>query len=416
MRESTDLTNAQLWGKVTSLALQNSPDIGLRLHQLPEFVRAFAEIKLAAVRTNRDLGLLDTTRANAIEEAAVEVARGELLDQFPLRVVAVGGGTSTNMNVNEVLASRATQLLPSGSELTIHPNDHVNRSQSSNDAYPTAARLLLARQALDVASALRNLARSFIRQAERHSGVERMGRTGWQDAVMVSVSEIHMAQAAAAERFADQFEVAAQALYVVPLGGTVLGTGVGAPDGFAAAVVQQLADITGLPLRPSANPIDAFAHADGYSALADTAARCGSILYKLSHDLRVLSSGPNGGLSEVILPKLQPGSSIMPGKVNPVVPSMVGQASFSIRAAATAVSLAVAGGEPDFNSNSPSVVASLSPALTELAAVIPVFAEKCIDGLEWNRDRLAILASRPFDSLITQAEEDGYDAVASYSV
>lgn len=410
--DPSSTVEAPLWGKVTSLALQNSPALGLRLYQLPDFIKAFAEVKLAAARTNCRLGLLDTTRTNAISKAAIEVAEGGLLEQFQLRVVATGGGTSTNMNVNEVLATRAMQLLPAGTSLTIHPNDHVNRSQSSNDAYPTAARILLARQALDVAAALRSLAGSFYRLAERHAGLERMGRTGWQDAVLVSVPEIHRAQAIVAERFADQFDVAAQTLFAVPLGGTVLGTGVGAPAGFASEVAAELATVTGLPLYSSPSLIDAFAHSDRYSVLADTTARYGSILYKLSHDLRVLSSGPNGGLSELILPKLQPGSSIMPGKVNPVVPSMVGQVSFSIRAAATAVSLAVAGGEPDFNSNTPSIVASLSPALTELTSVLPVLQEKCVDGLEWNKERLAALAALPFDARITQAEEAGYDAIA----
>ncbi|WP_190815665.1 lyase family protein [Saccharopolyspora pogona] len=415
MSDSTEVANTPLWGPVTSLALQNSPHTGLRLRDLPEFLRAFADVKLAAVRANRDLGVLDAVRAEVIAEAAGEVARGDLLDQFPLRVVATGGGTSTNMNVNEVLASRASRLLPPDVRLTVHPNDHVNRSQSTNDVYPTATKVLLVRQAIEVASVLRKLARSYRRQAEQHEGVRRLGRTGWQDAVLVPVSETHRAHAVAAERFADQFDVAAQTLQAVQLGGTALGTGVGAPAGFARLAVEHLTEITGIPLRPSASPVDAYAHADGYSLLADTAARCAGILFKQSQDFLILSSGPNGGLSEVILPKLQPGSSIMPGKVNPVVPSMVGQASFSIRAAAVAVGMAVAAGEPDFNANGPAVVANLSPALNELAAVVPVFADRCIDSLHWNRARLAELAAHPFDSLIEQAEKDGYDAVAGRS-
>lgn len=402
-----------LWGKVTSLALANSPASGLRLRDLPEFVRAFAEVKLAAARANQDLGVLDEVRARAIVQAATEVARGDLLEHFPLRVIPTGAGTATNMNVNEVLAARATQLLPQDCELTVHPNDHVNRSQSSNDVYPTATKVLLARQALMVSAALRTLARSYNRLAEEYAGVERMGRTAWQDAVVVPVSATHRSHAAAAERFADQFEAAANSLHLVQLGGTVLGTGVGAPDGFALAAIKQLADITGLPLRQSANYVDSFVHSDGYSALADTAARCSTILFKQCEDFRILSSGPNGGLSELTLPKLQPGSSIMPGKVNPVVPNLVIQASFSIRAAAVAVGMAVASGEPDINANSPAVVASLSPALTELASVIHVLVEKCLDGLQWNRDRLAQLGSHPFDARIVDAETDGYDAVAN---
>ncbi|WP_410651801.1 lyase family protein [Amycolatopsis sp. cmx-4-54] len=402
-----------MWGRVTSLALQNSPSTGLRLRDLPAFVRTLAEVKLAAVRANQELGVLDEARAGAIASAATEVAGGGFLDQFPLRVVATGGSTATNMNVNEVLAARASRLVPG---VTIHPNDHVNRSQSSNDVYPTAVKVLLVRQALEVADVLRRLARSFRRQAERHEGVERLGRTAWQDAVLVPVSETHRAHALAAERFADQFVAAAEALQAVQLGGTALGTGVGAPAGYAGVAVGHLAEITGLPMRPSVSWVDAFAHADGYGVLADTAARCASILFKQSQDLRILSSGPHGGLGELVLPKLQPGSSIMPGKVNPVVPSMVSQASFAIRAAAAAVGMAIAAGEPDYNSNSPAVVATLSPALDELAAVVLVFADRCIDSLHWNRSRVAELASRPFDALIEQAENDGYDAVAARSV
>ncbi|MEV5776814.1 lyase family protein [Streptomyces antimycoticus] len=415
MTESTDIAITRLWGPMTALVLQNSPASGPRLRDLPAFVRAFAEVKLAAVHANRDLGVLDEVRAKAIAEAANEVARGGLIDQFPVRVVATGGGTATNMNVNEVLASRAAQLVSGDADLTIHPNDHVNRSQSSNDTYPTATKVLLVRQAHEVASALRELARSFIQQAEQNIGVERMGRTSWQDAVVVPVSATHRAHAAVTERFADQFEAAAQTLLAVPLGGTVLGTGVGAPEGFGPSAVEHLADITGLPLRPSADPIDAFMHADGYSALADTAARCASILFKQCQDLRILSSGPNGGLSELMLPKLQPGSSIMPGKVNPAVPTMVIQATFSIRAAATGVGMAVAAGDPDIFGQGPAVVAGLSPALTELASVVSVLTTKCIDGLRWNQARLAVLGSRPFDAAINQAENDGYDAVAGRS-
>ncbi|WP_084628205.1 lyase family protein [Amycolatopsis nigrescens] len=413
--DSTDAALTPLWGPVTSLALQNSPSSGLRLRDLPAFLRTLAEVKLAAVRANQELGVLDEARAGAIARAAREVADGEFIDQFPLRVVATGGSTSTNMNVNEVLASRASQLLPDTAGLAVHPNDHVNRSQSSNDVYPTAAKVLLVRQALEVASVLRRLARSFMRQAEQHDGVQRLGRTAWQDAVLVPVSETHRAHALVAERFADQFAAAAETLQAVQLGGTALGTGVGAPAGFARLAVSNLAEITGLPMRPSVSRVDAFAHADGYGLLADTAARCAGTLFKQSQDLRILSSGPTGGLGELVLPKLQPGSSIMPGKVNPVVPSMVGQASFSIRAAATAVGMAIAAGEPDYNPNSPAVVATLSPALSELAAVVLVFADKCIDSLHWNRSRLAELTARPFDSLIEQAEKDGYDAVAGRS-
>jgi len=415
MTAQSDPAMEPMWGKVTALALANSPAHGIRLRDLPDFLRAFAEVKLAAAQANEDLGLVDAERAHAIAQAAREVIEGAWLEQFPLRVVATGGGTSTNMNVNEVLATRATQILQSSGTLTVHPNDHVNRSQSSNDAYPTAAKIMLARLAFTAVTELRHLATSFRRVADRHAGVERLGRTAWQDAVMVSVSATHEAHALAADRFAEQIAAAARNLLAVPLGGTVLGTGVGAPLGYKELAVSNLATITGLELLPSPHPTDAFTHADAYSTLADAAARCAAVLYKQASDLKILSSGPNGGLSEVAIPKLQPGSSIMPGKVNPVVLNMVGQASYSIRAAALAVSLAVSGGEPDFNGNSPAVVASLAPALTELSSIVPVLAEKCIDGLEWNRDKLAALASQPYDRLIEQAETVGYDAVANRS-
>jgi aspartate ammonia-lyase len=410
MTDSVGEVSKPLWGPVTALALQNSPPSGPRLRDFPHFIRAFGEVKLAAAQVNSDLGVVDSVRAAAIADAAIEVARGDLIAHFPLRVVSTGNTTATNMNVNEVIAARATEAL--GDRIATHPNDHVNRSQSSNDTYSTAAKVMLVRQAREVASSLRKLASSFTGQAERHVGVQRMGRTSWRDAVVVPVSATHRAHASAAERFAAQFENAAETLEAVQLGGTVLGTGVGAPKGFGTAAVAQLAEITGLQLRQSADLIDAFAHPDCYATLADTAARCATILFKWSQDLRILSSGPNGGLSELSLMTLQPGSSIMPGKVNPAVPTLVIQASCSIRAAATAVELVVAAGDPDYNSNVPAIVVALSPALTELASVVSIFADKCIDGLRWNQSRLAELASRPFDSLIAQAETDGYDAVA----
>ncbi|BCF86320.1 aspartate ammonia-lyase (plasmid) [Rhodococcus qingshengii] len=416
MSEPTGVGFVPLWGAVTSLALQNSPPVGPRLRELPLFLRGWAEIKIAAAMTNREMGVLDSQRADAIVEAAEEVVRGELLDHFPLRVLPTGGGTATNMNVNEVIASRATQILSRTCDLKVHPNDHVNRSQSTNDTYPTAAKLLLMRQSGEICAALRMLGRSFRRQADANAGIDRLGRTGWQDAVSVPVSSFHGAQGVAAERFADQFEAVAGLLGSVQLGGTVLGTGIGAPPGFAPVAVGHLAAITGLTVKPSVDFADSFTHLDGYAALGDTAARCASILFKQASDFEILSSGPRGGLSELSLERLQPGSSIMPGKVNPAIPRLVIQASFAIRAAAFAVNLAVADGEPDINGHSPVVVANLSPALTELSSVIGLFAEKCVDTLSWNPARLAELNAYPFDTLITEAEHAGYDAIAKNTI
>lgn len=377
------------------------------------FVRGYAEIKIAAARANRSLRTLSSEQAQAIEAAASEVSEGNLLEHFPIRVVPVGGSTATNMNVNEVIAERATQLLGSGAGLRIHPNDHVNRSQSTNDTYPVATKLLLYRQSQDVSRALRRLVASHQRQAERTAGLTRLGRTSWQDAVEVSVSAGHQAQATVAERLASQFDRAAEDLTKAQLGGTALGTGIGAPSSFGELAVTELKNITGVPLHRSPDIIDSFVHADAYSALADVAARSATILSKQANDLILLSSGPRGGLSEVHLAALQPGSSIMPGKVNPAIPNLVVQTSFSIRAAATAVGQAVCDGSPDFNGNSPTVVANLSPALTELESSVAAFALDCIDRLEWNAETLERRRKHSYDSRIVEAESRGYEAVAA---
>ncbi|PSL00870.1 aspartate ammonia-lyase [Murinocardiopsis flavida] len=405
-----DRPSAPLWGKVTALALDNSPATGMGLQDVPALVSAFAQVKIAAARANRGLATVDEHRADAIVAAAAEVAAGRHMRHFPLRVIAAGGGTATNMNVNEVVAARATELASAERRVDVHPNDHVNRSQSSNDVYPTAVKLTLIPLVRAVAAELRRLAGGFDRQAHEHSGLLRLGRTGWQDAVAVPVAATHRGHAHAMRRLAGQLDDAERELHAIPLGGTVLGTGSGAPDGFAESALSHLRELTGRDLRRSEDLTDAFAHSDTYSLVADTAARTAAVLFKICQDLRILSSGPHGGLAEVALPQLQPGSSIMPGKNNPVIPNMVLQTGFSVRAAAYAVSMAVSAGEPDINLNGPAVVANLVPALDELQATIAVLNDKCVSGLRWNPDRLDTLRRGAYDRLIAVAEESGYEA------
>lgn len=398
-------------GPQTLLALANFPSHGRRFSDVPEFVRAYTQVKAAAATANVALGVLDAERGDAITAAAREVADGRHADRFPTALVQGGGGTSTNMNVNEVLAARATELLAAaGSGTTVHPNDHVNRSQSTNDTYPTAMALALRALTAPAVAALDVLERSLLAKADEYGPLPRLGRTCLQDAVPLPVDATHRAQAAAVRRVAGGLRDAAAALTAVPLGATAVGTGIGAPDGYAAAAVAELAALAGVEVARADDLFDALAHLDPYSALAAAAARAATTLGKIAADLRLLSSGPASGLGEVVLPARQAGSSIMPGKVNPVIPELVMQLGFRVRGAAATVDLAVAAGELELNVMEPVVLDALVTALADLTAAAGTFATACVDGLRWDTAAVAANLRGSLHELVELAGASGYDA------
>lgn len=403
-----------LYGPQTSLALDNFPARGRRLGEVPAFLRAYACVKGAAAMANVRLGVLDDDRGQAIISAAAEVAAGQHDAQFPTALVQGGGGTSTNMNLNEVLATRATQLLHErGRPVTVHPNDHVNRSQSTNDTYPTAMGVALGQLASRTSAALRVLATRLLRQAETNDRVVRLGRTCLQDAVPLTVGETHRAQAVAVARGRSEIERAAHDLSVIPLGATAIGTSVGSPPGYAAVAVACLNELAGTQCISNPDFFDALAHLDPYAALAASISRASITVEKIARDLRLLSSGPVGGLGELLLPARQAGSSIMPGKVNPVIPELAIQLSQRIRGCAHTVDLAVASGELELNVMEPVILDSLVTMLSDLEDAVMFLAEKCIDGLVWNHTALADHLSGALDGAVETAATQGYAAATA---
>ncbi|KAB8164508.1 aspartate ammonia-lyase [Streptomyces sp. 3MP-14] len=399
-----------LYGEQTRLALANFPGRGRRFGDVPEFVRAYALTKAAAALANVRLGVLDEERGDAIVRAAREAAEGRHAAQFPTALVQGGGGTSTNMNVNEVLAARAGQLLAArGSATVVHPNDHVNRSQSTNDTYPTAMALALRELAGPALAALERLEVSLAAKAAEFDAVRRLGRTCLQDAVPLTVGQTHRAQAAAVRRNREALRESVEALRAVPLGGTAVGSGVGAPAGFTAAALARLAALTGRDVIPADDFFDALAHLDPYAAIADACARTGEVMAKIAGDLRLLSSGPVGGLGEVTLPARQAGSSIMPGKVNPVIPELVMQLGYRVRGAASTVHLAVAAGELELNIMEPVILDALVTALGDVADAADTFAVGCVDGLRWNEEALARNLRGSLQGLVETAGSEGYE-------
>jgi aspartate ammonia-lyase len=398
------------YGKNTALALRNFPACGRSVGQAPAFVANYARVKAAAALANAELGILDAPLADAIVAAATEVADGAMSDQFPLPLVQGGAGTSTNMNVNEVIAARAEELLAAGgTRVAVHPNDHVNRSQSTNDTYPTAVALTLLDAGDETLEALDVLAASLTAAARANRDVERLGRTHLRDAVPLSAGDGHAAHAAAVRRTRSSMTISLERFRTLPLGGTVLGSGIGAPEGYAAVAVEHLSRLTGRDLVQADNLYDAMANTDPYVLLAASCTTAALAMAKIANDLRFLSSGPHSGICELELPELQPGSSIMPGKVNPVIPEYVLQLSFRVRGCAHTVEAAVAAGELELNVMKPVIFDALLTALDDLRVAALAFAEKCIDGITWRQEVLAQHSGASVGRFVEMAASEGYD-------
>lgn len=403
----TETSNGQiLYGKQSSLAVENFGTTGRTVADVPVFVRNYALVKAAAARSNAKLGVLPPSVAGAIDAACAEIASGLHGSQFPTALVLGGGGTTTNMNFNEVIAARASQI----SGLAIHPNDHVNASQSTNDTYPTAMALTVRELSDGPLQALTALAQALEDKAAEYDTTQRLGRTCLQDAVVLSVGQTHRSHATAIRRVTEGLRAATVELDSVPIGATVLGTGIGAPQGYRELCLQDLSKATGRQLTGSIDLVDALSHLDPYAAIASAGARAAITMAKIAADLRFLSSGPTGGIGEVTLPAVQAGSSIMPGKINPAIPEFVMQLSYRIRGAAHTVECAVAAGELELNIMEPVIVDSLLNIFEDLTASAETFARKCIAGLTWDGRRLKENLSSGFDRWVTMASEQGYDA------
>ena len=397
--------NGVLYGKQTQLSLQSFTRKARRLRDIPAFVRNYALVKRAAAQANLTLGRLDEQRALAIIDACDEIADGLHLEQFPTALLLGGGGTTSNMNLNEVIASRASQI----GQIAVHPNDHANASQSTNDTFPTAMALTLMDLAQAPLDALHELTESLCTKAKEYADTPYLGRTCLQDAVTVYAGQTLRGQARAVCRATEQLRDAVSDLAAVPLGATVVGTGIGAPEGFADRCVQELRRLTSRNVTVSVDFFDTLAHLDPYSAIADASSRAAITIAKIAADIRLRSSGPRGGLAEVTLPKLQAGSSIMPGKVNPVVPEYAMQLSYRIRGKAYTVACAVAAGELELNVMEPVIVDSLIDIFEDLENAAHAMATLCVSGLEWNGVRRQESLNHAVDRWIDFAAACGYD-------
>lgn len=382
------------------------------LRDVPEFCKALGMVKLAAQRANLVTGALDHTVAEAIGLAAKEMIanRRRLCDDLIVPLVQGGAGTSTNMNVNEVLANRALEILghQPGEYEHCHPNDHVNRSQSTNDVYPTALRIALLLRSSAVETDAERLERALREHARRHDDIPKLGRTQLQDAVAMTVGQEFDAWADAVACARRGILVARDRLFEVNLGGTAIGNGLTASARYQGRVVPLLAEISGLPLFRSARPISATTDTSallGYSAALRSLAVA---LAKIANDLRLLSSGPIGGLAELQLPAVQGGSSMMPGKVNPVIAEFVNQLAFRTLGSDAAVTAALDAGQLQLNAMLPLVASELLDGQLDMCCAMDALRSRCIRGIVVNRQRTAALAQHDLGELSSIAAAEGY--------
>ncbi len=395
-----------LWGAQTQRAVQNLPVSGDRIDR--GLIAALGHIKAAGAVVNAELGVLDSDMAAAIAAAASEVAAGEHDDQFPIDVFQTGSGTSSNMNANEVIAAIAAKRL----DRPVHPNDHVNASQSSNDVFPSAIHIAAAQAMSRLATNLRHLADVLEAKAAEFADVVKSGRTHLMDATPVTLGQEFGGYAAAARLGAQRVTAALAQVGELPLGGTAVGTGINAPHGFASSVIAMLADRLDLPLTEAANHFEAAGGRDALVAASGTLRVVAISLYKIANDLRWMASGPRAGLAEISLPELQPGSSIMPGKVNPVVCEAVCQVTAQVIGNDAAIAFGGAAGNFELNVMMPMIARNLLESARLLTNVTPLLADRCVAGIRAHVQRLRQYAESSTSIVTALNRFIGYEAAA----
>src|SRR5689334_18421315 len=390
----------ELWGGETKKAVENFQISG---EPIPRHVaRWLGRIKAAAARVNADLGLLDADKAERIAAAGDRIANGELDDQFPIDVFQTGSGTSSNMNANEVIATLAGE--------DVHTNDDVNMGQSSNDVFPSAVHLAaLDELTNDLLPALRRLADSLAAKADEFDDVVKSGRTHWMDAVPVTLGQEFGGYAAQVREGIARVEATLERVGQIPLGGTAVGTGLNTHPDFAARVRDRLAEETGLAIHPPADPFEAQAARDALVEVSGALKVVAVSLTKIANDLRWLGSGPRAGLAEIRLPELQKGSSIMPGKVNPVIPEVVTQVSAQVIGNDTAITVGGMQGHFELNVFVPLLARNLLDSIKLLAAASRLLNEKCVQGIEANRERAEHYAELTLSAATALNPYIGYD-------
>jgi aspartate ammonia-lyase len=398
------------WGVHTARALENFHVSGSAIGCHRGLVAALGSVKLAAARANHDLGLLDERRFEAISAAAEEVRAGLLDDQFVVDVIQGGAGTSTNMNANEVIANRALEVLglPRGTYDEVHPLDHVNRCQSTNDVYPTAVRLALVSAIDTLTGSAQALADAFAAKATQFRGVPKVGRTQLQDAVPMTVGQELGAFAVTLREELARLADSRALLCEVNLGATAIGTGITAHPDYQRRVVAHLADITGLPVVAARDLVEATSDTGAFVQVSGVLKRAVVKASKICNDLRLLASGPQAGFAELLLPARQAGSSIMPGKVNPVIPEMVNQVAFWVIGTDTTVTMAAEGGQLQLNAFEPVICHGLLQGFAWTAAAFDTLRELCVDGIDVDAASLAAAAARSVGLVTALTPHLGY--------
>jgi aspartate ammonia-lyase len=378
------------YGIHTLRALENFPITGMPISAYPELVKALACVKQAAALTNFELRLLDEARKNAIVAACEEIRAGKWHYQFVVDVIQGGAGTSTNMNANEVIANRGLELLGHalGDYAHLHPLEHVNMSQSTNDVYPTAVKVALRFEIDRLCEAMATLRRAFAAKADEFKEVLKMGRTQLQDAVPMTLGQEFSTYAVMLGEDEDRLREAGLLIQEINLGATAIGTGLNAPPEYAPRVCRRLSALTGIPLVTAHNLVEATQDAGAFVQLSGVLKRVAVKLSKTCNDLRLLSSGPRAGLGEINLPPRQAGSSIMPGKVNPVIPEVVNQIAFEVIGNDVTVTFAAEAGQLQLNAFEPIIAHNLFNSLIYLRQGCLTLAERCVDGISANREYL----------------------------
>lgn len=407
-----NVPEGKYYGIQTLRALENFNISGQAINTFPNIVEAFGIVKMAACKANFDLGLLSKPVADAIVEACNEIINGKLHTNFVVDMIQGGAGTSTNMNANEVIANRALELLDreKGDYKYCHPNNHVNLSQSTNDAYPTAIKIALIKANASLIIVLKELIKSFRAKGKEFAKVIKMGRTQLQDAVPMTLGQGFEAYAVTLEEEVQRLEQNAKLFLEVNMGATAIGTGINAPQGYSEKCVEHLREISDMEIVLAGNLVEATQDTGAFVIYSSAIKRLAVKLSKISNDLRLLSSGPRTGLNEINLPPMQPGSSIMPGKVNPVIPEVVNQIAFKVIGNDLTVTLGAEAGQLELNVMEPVIAQSIMESISMLANGMTTLKYKCVDGITANEEHCFNLVKNSIGLVTALNPTIGYEA------
>jgi len=401
------------YGVQSMRAMENFNITGNRM--IAPMIQSLALLKKACAVANKDAGVLEGRVADAIIAACEDICAGHFHDQFIVDPIQGGAGTSMNMNINEVVANVAIEKLGGrlGDYSIVHPNDHVNQGQSTNDVVPTAGKMTVITLLQPLLASLEKLEQAFARKAEEFDGIIKMGRTQMQDAVPVRLGQEFAAYASAVRRGRERIAAAQKEMYAVNMGGTAIGTGINADLAYYNRIAKVLAQLTGVPYYQAEDMIDGTQHIDCFAAVSGALKSCALALSKIANDLRLMSSGPRTGFGEINLPGRQNGSSIMPGKVNPVIPEVVSQVAFRVAGNDVTISMAVEAGQLELNAFEPVVFDALFQSITALTGAVDTFIVNCVEGITANEERCLALLNASVGPITAVCPYIGYAQAAA---